>query len=170
VTAGWSAPDGTRVFADYVGPLRTGKVRLHSEPSLSQTEIVALLQFGSAEAQSGAGGGQGATNSATGTAVGAAGGVATQPINHALDQFGVHAVAARVDTSEAANPKPEVELRIARDVSLQLAVVLGTPPPGSNPDTTLLTLNWRLMRSLKLATTVGNSGSSIVDMVWERRY
>jgi translocation and assembly module TamB len=169
VTAGWNAPDGTRIFADYVGPLKTGKVTLRSEPPLPQTDIVALLVFGSVE--SGANGaGQNASNSTTNTAVGAAGGVATQPINHALDQFGVHAVAARVDTSQAANPKPEVELQIAKNISVQLAVVIGTPPPGANPDTTLLTLNWRFLRGLSVATTVGNLGSSMVDMVWERRY
>ncbi len=169
VTAGWTAPDGTRIYADYVGPLKTGKVTLRSEPPFAQTDIVALLLFGTPEGQSGAGG-QGATNSATGSAVGAAGGVVTQPINHALDQFGVHALAARVDTSQAANPKPEVELQIAKDLSVQIAQVIGTPPPGANPDTTLLTLNWRLLRGLTVSTTVGNLGSSIVDMVWERRY
>ena len=26
VTAGWTAQDGTRIFADYIGPLKTGKV------------------------------------------------------------------------------------------------------------------------------------------------
>jgi translocation and assembly module TamB len=171
VLASWNASDanGTKIYANYVGPLKTGKVTLRAEPALSQADIVSLLQFGTVESASGAGG-QSATNSTTGTAVGAAGGVATQPINHALDQFGVHAVAARVDTSQAANPKPEVELQIAKDISVQLAVVIGTPPPGSNPDTTLLTLNWRLLHGLTVATTVGNSGSSFVDMVWERRY
>jgi translocation and assembly module TamB len=171
VTAGWSAPEGTRIYADYIGPLKSAKVKLRSEPPLAQTDIVALLLFGTAEGQSGSGGaGQNATNSTANTAVGAAGGVAAQPINHALDQFGVHAVAARVDTSQAANPKPEIELQIAKDLSFQIAQVIGTPPPGANPDTTLLTLNWRLLRGLTVSTTVGNLGSSIVDMVWERRY
>jgi len=169
VTAGWTAPEGTRIYADYIGPLKTGKVKLRSEPPRPQADIVALLLFGNVEGQSGAPG-QSAANSATTTAVSAAGGVAAQPINHALDQFGVHSVAARVDTSQAASPKPEVELQIAKNISVQLAVVIGTPPPGVNPDTTLLTLNWRLLRSLTVATTVGNLGSSFVDMVWERRY
>jgi translocation and assembly module TamB len=172
VTAGWNAPDGTtRIFADYIGPLKTGKVKLRSEPPLAQTDIVALLLFGTAEGQTAAG--QSATNattSAANQAVGAAGGVATQPINHALDQFGVHAVSARVDTSEASNPKPEIEIQIAKGVSVQLAQVIGVPPPGDNPDTTLVKLNWRLLHGLTVSTTVGNLGSSIVDMVWERRY
>jgi translocation and assembly module TamB len=170
VTAGWNAPDGTRIYADYIGPLKTGKVTFRSEPSLAQSDIVALLLFGTTEgssavAQANSGGASSAYSS-----VGLAGGVATQPINHALDQFGIHRVAAKVDTSLASNPKPEVELQVAKDISLQLAYVLGTPPPGTNPDTTLLTLNWRFLKSWSLGTTVGSSGTSIIDMIWQRRY
>jgi translocation and assembly module TamB len=170
VTAGWNAPDGTRIYADYIGPLKTGKVTFRSEPPLAPSDIHALLLFGTAEgtsavAQNNAGG-----NSTASSAAGIAGGQAAQPINHALDQFGIHAVSAKVDTSLASNPKPEVELQVAKDISVQLAYVLGTPPPGANPDTTLLTLNWRFLKNWSLGTTVGNAGSSIVDMVWQRRY
>jgi hypothetical protein len=63
-----------------------------------------------------------------------------------------------------------VELQIARDISFQIAWVLGVPPPGSNPDTTLLTLNWRFLRQWSLVTTVGDAGTSIVDVIWQRRY
>jgi translocation and assembly module TamB len=165
VTAGWTAPEGTRILADYLGPLKTGKVTLRSQPSLPQSDIVALLLFGAPEGSAGTAGAV-----AQGQGEGIAGNAATQPLNHALDQFGVHAVSARVDTSQAASPKPEVELQVAKDISVQIAVVIGTPPPGSNPDTTLLTLNWRFLKAMTLSTTVGNSGSSIVDMVWQRRY
>jgi translocation and assembly module TamB len=173
VTAGWNAPDGTRIYADYIGPLKTGKVTFRSEPSLAQSDIIALLLFGTAEGTSAVAQNNAAGNSTTNTAssaAGLAGGQAAQPINHALDQFGIHAVSAKVDTSLASNPKPEVELQVAKDISVQLAYVLGTPPPGMNPDTTLLTLNWRFLKSWSLGTTVGNAGSSIVDMVWQRRY
>ena len=49
VSAGWTAEDGTRVLADYVGPLKTGKVTLRSEPARPQNEIVALIAFGTAD-------------------------------------------------------------------------------------------------------------------------
>ena len=49
VTAGWTAEDGTHVLADYVGPLKTGKVTLRSEPARPQNEIVALIAFGTAD-------------------------------------------------------------------------------------------------------------------------
>jgi hypothetical protein len=63
-----------------------------------------------------------------------------------------------------------VEVQIARDISLQLAVVLGTPPPGTNPDTTYLSVGWRFLRNWSLEMTVGDQGSSIADVVWQTRY
>jgi translocation and assembly module TamB len=170
VTASWPAPDGTVIYADYIGPLKSGKITLRSEPQLPHSDIASLLLTGSTEGQSGAQGGGGTQAQAGGQAVGVAGGAAAQPINHALDQMGLHAVSAKVDTSQAAAPKPEVEVQIARDISVQLAVVVGTPPPGTNPDLTWLTLNWRFLKMWSLATTVGSQGSSILDVVWQRRY
>jgi len=170
LTAGWTAADGTRVFADFVGPLKTGKVTLRSEPARPQNEILALLLFGTTDQQN--------TNSNTQTTsvAAAAGGVATQPLNQALgginrslDKLGLAGgITTKVDTSTP-NPRPEVELQIARDISLQIAWVLGVPPPGS-PDFTLVTLDWRFLRQWSLATTVGDAGTSIVDVIWQHRY
>jgi translocation and assembly module TamB len=173
LTAGWVAPDGTNVFADFIGPLKTGKVTLRSQPSRSQSEILALILFGTTDEQAPAGA---ASPQATG-AVGLAGGAATAPINralggvnHMLDNFGLAGgLSTKIDTSTT-SPRPEVELQIARDISLQVAWVLGVPPPGSNPDSTLLTLNWRFLRQWSLVTTVGDAGTSIVDLIWQQRY
>lgn len=171
LTAGWSAPDGTRVYADFVGPLKTGKVTLRSEPARPQNEILALILFGTTDDQNSGGSQQASTVAA------AAGGVATQPlnqalggVNHALDKLGLAGgISTKVDTSTP-NPRPEVEVQIARDISLQVAWVLGAPPPGTNPDTTLVTLDWRFLRKWALETTVGDQGTSIVDVVWQHRY
>jgi translocation and assembly module TamB len=171
LTAGWSAPDGTRVYADFVGPLKTGKVTLRSEPSRPQNEILALILFGTTDDQNSGGSQQASTMAA------AAGGVATQPlnqalggVNHALDKLGLAGgISTKVDTSTP-NPRPEVAVQIARDISLQVAWVLGAPPPGTNPDTTLVTLDWRFLRKWALETTVGDQGTSIVDVVWQHRY
>ncbi|HLK35354.1 MAG TPA: translocation/assembly module TamB domain-containing protein, partial [Polyangiaceae bacterium] len=166
VKAGWTAPDGTIVYATFAGPLKTGKVTLSSEPRLSKEEIVQVLLFGSA-------GGKQAQTPSTSTensAIATAGGEAAQPLNHMLNQLGLGAVTAKVDTSESANPKPEVEVQVAKDISLQIAVVLGQPPPGVNPDRTLFTLDWRLFSKWSLATTVGDAGTTIFDLLWQRRY
>jgi translocation and assembly module TamB len=166
VKAGWHAPDGTVVYANFVGPLKTGKVTLTSEPQLPEAEIVELLQFGSADGQQA----QSPSADPSTSAIGTVGGEAAQPLNHMLNQLGLGAVSAKVDTSESENPKPEVEVQIARDISLQIAVVLGQPPPGVNPDVTLLTVDWRFLDKWSLASTLGNAGTTIFDLLWQKRY
>jgi translocation and assembly module TamB len=168
VTAGWTAEDGTHVFADYTGPLKTGKVTLRSEPARPQNEIVALILFGTAD-------GSQATPYATappdvatraGTTVGS---FASAGLSKGLDKLTGIDITAKIDTSQP-NARPEVEVQVAKDISLQLAFVLGTPPPGTNPDTTYATIDWRFLRSWSLETTFGNLGSSMANVVWQRRY
>jgi translocation and assembly module TamB len=132
LTAEWTAQDQTRIYADFVGPLKTGKVTLRSDPVLpgGQNDILALLLFGTTEPPPGSAG----TGAASGGAA-VAGGVAAQPINKALtgvnkalDRFGL-AASANINTSTA-NPRPEVQVQIARDISLQVGWVFGTRAPG----------------------------------------
>jgi translocation and assembly module TamB len=168
LTASWAAPDGvTRVFADFVGPLKTGKVRLRSEPSKSQSEVLALVLFGTTDDQRSS---PGSASAQVSPAAAVAGGAATQPLNRALDNLGLAGgISTKIDTSQT-NPRPEVEVQIARDISLQIAWVLGVPPPGTNPDSTLVTLDWHFLRKWSLETTIGDAGTSIVDVVWQHRY
>jgi translocation and assembly module TamB len=166
VKAGWTAPDGTVVYANFAGPLKTGKVTLSSEPALAQQEIVELLAFGAASGKQA----QNASATPTSAAIGTVGGQATQPINYALARLGLGALTTKVDTSESSTPKPEVEVQIAKDISLQIAVVLGQPLPGVNPDRTLLTLDWRFLSRWSLSSTLGDAGTAIVDLLWQRRY
>jgi len=165
VSALWPAPDGTRVYADFNGPLKTGKVTLHSEPAKSQNDILALILFGSAD-ESGASGSQSGGTQAASTA----GGFATQGLSKAIgDLTGIDAQ-VKIDTSEANNPKPEVQVQITRTISIELATVLGIPPFGDNPDTNFVTLDWRFYPRWSLATTFGNKGTSILDLLWQYRY
>jgi translocation and assembly module TamB len=167
VRAGYTAPDATVIYASFVGPLKTGKVTLTSEPSLPQQEIVELLIFGTT-------GGPQAQSPSTGpesSVVGAVGGEAAQPLNHALSQMGLGAVRANVDTTTSStNPRPEVEIQAAKDISFKVAVVLGQVPPGVNPDHTLLTVAWRFLSRWSLASTLGDAGTTIFDLLWQRRY
>jgi translocation and assembly module TamB len=168
VTAGWDAPDGTRVYADFVGPLKTGQVRLRSEPSRPQNEIVALIMFGTAEGSSAT---PYPTQQPDGTtrAGAVAGGFAAEGLNKGLNQLTGLDVATKIDTSKG-NPRPEIEIQIARDIAIQVAYVLGTPSPGTNPDRTYVTLDWRFRRNWSMETTFGDQGSSIVDFLWQYRY
>ena len=168
-TAGWTAPEGTRIFADFVGPLRTGKVTLRAEPSLPNSEILALIVFGTAD-------GANATTPAdkkadtTTQAVGMGGGVATQGLNKALsDMTGLDNAQFRVDTTSSANPRPELEIQIAKDISVGVATVLGVPPPDQ-PDQVFGKADWRFHRNWSLETMFGNLGTTMFDAVWDYRY
>lgn len=147
-------------------------MKLRSEPSKSQSEILALILFGTTDAQSGQ-----EQSAQANTMAAAAGGAATQPLNRALggvdralQNLGLEGgISTKIDTSQT-YPRPEVEVQIARDISLQIAWVLGAIPPGTNPDSTLVTLNWHFLRRWSLETTVGDAGTSIIDLVWQHRY
>jgi len=169
VTAAWKAPDGTRVYADFVGPLKTGKVNLRSEPSRPQNEILALIMFGTAEGSSST---PYPSRQPDGTtrATAVAGGFATEGLTKGLDKLTGLDVQTRIDTSSSANPRPEIEVQVAKDISVQLGYVLGTPAPGTNPDRTWVTLDYRFRRNWSMETTFGNQGSSIVDFLWQYRY
>jgi translocation and assembly module TamB len=166
VTAGWTAGDGTRVYADFTGPLKTGKVTLRSEPSRPKDEILALILYGSADQSQGGYGGDNAEASTR--AGGAAGTFATQGLTEGLDELTGLQISTKIDTSNAANPRPEVEVQIARTISLQIAFVLGTPYP--NRDKTYATIGWRFAQRWSLETTFGDAGSSFADVVWQLRY
>lgn len=169
LTAGWTATDGTRVYADFVGPLKTGKVTLRSEPARPKSEILALILFGHADGSSSTPYAQ-KPASGSSTAGSAAGGLASEGLNKGLEELTGLEIATKVDTSRGPNPRPGVEVQIARSVSLQLAFVLGTPPPGTNPDKTFATIDWRFWRQWSLETTFGDQGSSYADLVWQYRY
>jgi translocation and assembly module TamB len=171
VKANWTAPDATVVSANFVGPLKTGKVTLTSQPTLPKQEIVELLLYGTTTGQQAQSPSSNTNSTAAteNTAIATAGGEAAQPLNHALNQLGLGAVTAKVDTSDV-NPKPEIEVQIAKGLSLQLAYVLGIPPPGVNPDTTLVSLDWRFLSKWSIQTTVGNAGTTIFDLLWQSRY
>ena len=169
VSAYWDAPDGTRIYADFVGPLKTGNVKLRSEPARPQNEILAIILFGTAEGSSST---PYPTQQPNGTVQAGVtvGGFATEGLSKGIDELTGLDVSAKIDTSSSANPKPEVEVQIARDISVQIAYVIGTPPPGVNPDKTFFSFDWRFRRNWSMETTFGDQGSSIVDFLWQYRY
>lgn len=170
-TAGWTAPEGTRVYADFVGPLKTGKLTLRSDPPHTNSEILSLVLFGTTTGSAAPASGSSSPGAATAaSAAGIGGGFAAQGLNRAIDDLTGLDVTARIDTSESANPRPELEVRIAKDVTVSLAHVLGVPPPGTNPDRNFATLDFRLHRHWSIATTFGDEGSSLLDLVWQFRY
>jgi len=169
VTALNVAPDGTRIFADVIGTPKKMNVKLRSEPPLSQDEIVGLLLFGSPEGLAGTPA-PGEQPDPTQRAAGLASGIVTQGINQALSGITSLQISTRVDTSQAANPRPELDVRVSNDVLARITVQTGMPAPGQPPDTTLLTVDWRFKPSWSLQSTVGDEGTTLFDLLWHKRY
>lgn len=166
LTAHWTAEDGTNVYADFVGPVKTGKVTLRSEPPRPRSEILALIIFGTADGANASS--SRSPNAGTKAAV-TAGGFAAQGLGEAMnDLTGIQAT-ARVDTSRSSNPAPEIEVQLARRLSIAFAHVLGTPPL-SEPDTNLATIDWRFGKNWSLETTFGDRGKLQTDAIWQKRY
>lgn len=167
VSASWDAPDATRVYADYVGPLKTGTLTLRSEPPRTPSEILALVLMGSTMSDielSAQQGEAGAAAAGVGTSLAAAG------LNTVLSGVTGTTITTRVDTSVAQNPRPEVAIRLSDSVTAEVAYSTGLPAPGQNPDRVLVTLGWHFRESWSLSTTVGDKGSSVIDVIWQYRY
>ena len=170
-TATWTAEDGTHVYADFVGPVKTGKVTLRSDPPRPRNEILAIILFGTADgANAGApGGGAQAPDGTTKAAVGVGGGIATQGLTEAMDDLTGLQATAKIDTSRGSNPAPEIEVQLARRLSIAFEHILGTPPL-SEPDTNLASVHWRFRKNWSLETTFGDKGLLQTDAIWQKRY
>jgi translocation and assembly module TamB len=165
--ARWESPDGITVFADFTGPVTRGKLTLHSTPALSDDQILALLLFGTPDGTLGAGpAGDGGRAAA---ALSVSGGVATQGLNAALGRLTDLDVTTRIDTS-GSSPRPELAVQVSRRLTAAVGYNVGEPAPGKAPDRTLLTLDFRLGRRWSLASTFGDRGSSLLELVWRYRY
>jgi translocation and assembly module TamB len=165
-TARWDSPAGYTVYADYSGTVKAGKLTLHSEPQLTQTEIVSLLLFGMPEGSLGAsdnGGG------AAATAVGVAGDTATKGFNRVMSDFTNLDVSARIDTSTG-SARPELVVQVTPKLTTRVTRAVGEPSPGQSPDRTFLTLELRLQRAWALSAIVGDRGASSLDLIWRKRY
>jgi translocation and assembly module TamB len=171
VTARWEAPDGTRVYADYVGPLRTGLLSLRSEPARSQSEVLATLLYGTGDDTIAAPGSsirQEANRTNTAGAL-IAGSAMSTSVNRVLASVTPLDITTRV-TSDAQSPTPEVAFRVSPRVSAMLSYRTRTPTLNEKPDRVLVTLDWRFRRNWSVVTTIGNLGGSVLDLIWRYRY
>jgi translocation and assembly module TamB len=168
-TATYQAPESTRIIADFSGTASAGKLTLHSDPALSQSELLSLIVFGSKDGAVPARQNTGDPNNAA-RAAGIGGGVLTQGLNKALSQVSPVDVTTRVDTTDSQNPRPELSVAISRKVSASVSYRLGLASPGQNPDRTTLKLDYRFRPRWSLETSVGDAGTSIVDVLWKMRY
>jgi TamB, inner membrane protein subunit of TAM complex len=162
-TARWDAPEYT-VYAEYLGDVENGRIKLHSEPPLSQDEIASLLLFGSPEGSVGGG-----DSSNASLAVSVAGDTAAKGLNRVLDDFTNLDVSARVDTTTG-SARPELVLQVTPRLAAKVTRAVGAPTANESPDRTFLTLELRLRRAWALSAVIGDRGGSALDLIWRRRY
>lgn len=170
-TATWKAADDTQVYAEFVGPVATGKVNLRSEPPRPKSEILSLVLFGTADGANPtpppAGAQQDGTQKA---AMSVGGGYAAQGLTEALDDLaGIHAT-ARIDTTSSRNPRPEVEFQVSTKVSVAFSHVIGQPPVTEPPDKNMARLEWRFRANWSFESTTGDRGRQLFDLIWSKRY
>jgi autotransporter translocation and assembly factor TamB len=163
-TARWDAP-GYTVYADYVGDVKNGRIKLRSEPPLTPSEIANLLLFGTPEGSSGGS----ADANGTALAVGVAGDTAAKGLNQVLDDFTKLDVSARIDTTTG-SARPELVFQVSPRVSARVSRAIGAPAAGEALDRTFLTLELRLRRAWALSAVFGDHGGSALDLIWRRRY
>ncbi len=164
-TARWDSPTEHSVYAEYVGDVENGKIKLRSEPPLSQDEIASLLLFGTPDGSTGAG----ESSDSTSMAVSVAGDTAAKGLNHALSDFTSLDVSARVDTSTGSS-RPELVFQVTPRLAAKVTRAVGEPTAGESPDRTFLTLELRLKRAWALSALLGDRGASALDLIWRRRY
>ncbi|HEU4409531.1 MAG TPA: translocation/assembly module TamB domain-containing protein [Polyangiaceae bacterium] len=168
-TASWDAPDGTKVFADFAGPVGSGRLTLRSEPARSPNEIVALLVFGTADSATAFQSNRNQGSGTGGLPVSAGGAIAAKGLNNALYRMTKLDVQTRLDTSKG-NPRPEVVVPLSPSLSLEVSHLIGTPPPGQSPDRNFVALEWRFRRRWALETMAGDRGRTAVDAFWTYSY
>jgi hypothetical protein len=107
-------------------------------------------------------------NDATAIAIG--GSFVTKGLNTVLSAVSPQAISTRIAINPSNNPRPELAVQVARDVTARVGYNMGLPAPGQNPDRALLMLDWRFRRRWSMLATVGDRGSSILDLIWHLRY
>lgn len=163
----WDAPDRTRVWVEFTGPVSSGKITLRSEPAHTPSEILTLLVTGTVEGDN-----RRNPRNSTGTQGAAlAGGQLTGSLNRALDDLGGGIdVEAKVATGEQNNPRPQVAVRLRRNLVLEVGYNVGRLRPNRPPDRAILSLEWQFLPRWSAVATGGDAGSTLLDLLWQYRY
>lgn len=164
----WDAPDRTRVWVEFTGPLKSGKLTLRSEPAYSKNEILSVLLFGRPDPNMGTGGGtadQGGDASGA-TAVGS--GFVASDLNRMLSELDEN---LDVETDTLSGNRTRTKLgRSFFDRRLKVQIGYAPGHTYREPDTTFLFLNWQFIPKWSLVATRGDKGTSILDVLFQHRY
>lgn len=161
----WDAPDRTRVWVEFNGPLKTGKLTLRSEPPYSKNEILSILLFGRADPNQARAGDARPSDAQAATALGS--GLASSGLNKALGELDED-FDLEQDRTSANRVRTKVGYRLRRNLKVQLGYAAGFSQ--REPDTTYLFLEWQFAPKWSLIGTRGDRGTSILDILFQHRY
>lgn len=166
----WDAPDRTRVWVEFAGPLKSGAITLRSEPAYSKNEILSILLFGQPDPNMAAASGGGSNTSggdASGaTAVGS--GFVAEDINRMLSEIDSN---LNYETDTLSGNRARTKLgRSFFDQRLKVQIGYAPGYTYREPDSTYLLLNWQFIPKWSLLGTAGDKGTSILDVLWQHRY
>jgi autotransporter translocation and assembly factor TamB len=165
----WQAPDGTLVHIDVDGKVSKPKIEFRAPgTALTQGEIVNLLVFGRREAGTAAQQ-QAAQRGAAAQGAALAQGVAGAVLGGQIQKILPVAFSVSVGAGRYAGGYQW------RNVYFELAYTptgtrLGPQTVGQATARTTLSIEWRFSQSWALITTVGDTGSALVDLLWHFRY
>lgn len=162
----WDAPDRTRVWVEFAGPLKTGKLTLRSEPAYTKNEILSVLLFGRPDPNMGLDDASGSGNAAGATAVGT--GFLAGDFNRVLSELDPD-LDVETDTLSGNRARGKVgHSFFDRRVKVQVGYAAGST--YREPDTMYLFLNWHFVPKWSVVATAGNKGTSILDVLFQHRY
>jgi translocation and assembly module TamB len=159
------SPSGYVIHATYRGPAKSGKLSLSAEPALSQDQIFNVLLFNEPESSLG-----GDSEGGGGVAGGVATTLAARGVSEALSDLTNLDLSARVDTTDSDAPRPEIAVRVSPRLSVEVAYNPTHSELSRTPDRALITLDWQLAPRWSVATTVGDRGTSVLELIWSYRY
>jgi translocation and assembly module TamB len=158
----WDAPDRTRIWVEFNGPLKTGKLTMRSEPPFSKNEIFSILLFGRADPNQ-ARAGDARTNEATAMGSGLAASGLSRALGELDEDFDLEQ-----DRTSANRIRTKLGYKLRRNLKVQLGYAAGFS--AREPDTTYLFLEWQFVPKWSLIGTRGDRGTSIFDVLFQHRY
>jgi hypothetical protein len=163
-SAYWDAPDRTRIWVEFKGPLKTGRLTLRSEPAFSKNEIFSILLFGRPDPNMAVNGSK-VDQGSQGVAVGA--GFAAADLTRALAELDEN-LQVETDTLSGNRTRAKVGYRLARNLRVQVGAASATTL--RDKDRFFAFLDWQFLPKLSLVATRGDTGTSILDVIFQHRY
>jgi translocation and assembly module TamB len=192
VTASWSAPDGTRVFIDYIGglsPITREKIKFRSDPPKSQQEVISLLLFGPEYEQGTIAGGpdtgqpkKSATETATGAAASVGSSFASDQITQVLQGIApLQGISVKLSTTDEGALQTSLGYKIGRNITATATFggeggstshSAGGTANQTGSASTAVGIEWRFRPqwSLRASVGMGDATSTGLDLLWTKRY